>query len=126
MVADEAAPKKTYPVLIATNAAGLAIPLVKWLLTKELTAGDFMLAAIPIIAGGFATTQVTPVKSVAGKVAQAAVQTAIAIDATAAGPPGTLTDVGQRIAATVTAKVAGTPPSLAESIVARTKARVGL
>lgn len=125
MVEEEAKPKKSYPVMIATILAGIAIPTVKWLVTKELTSIDYMVGVLPILAGAFSTTQVSPVKSIAPMVAEAAAQTAVRMDATAAGPPGTLTEVGQKIAADVTAAVTGKPQSLADQLIARTKAKVG-
>lgn len=127
-VAVEAKPKKHYPALILGIVGGLLVPAVKWLYTKELSPGDFMIAAVPIIMGGLTHTQVTPVKDVipqiAEKVGEATVLVAQRLDPTSAGPPETLTPVAEKVAEDVTVKVTGVKPSLAGGIIARVKAKV--
>lgn len=126
----EAKPKRHYPALILGILGGLLVPAVKWLYTKELSPGDFMIAAVPILMGGLTHTQVTPVKdmvpAIAEKVGEATILVAQKLDPTSAGPPETLTPVAEKVATDVTAQVTGVKPSLAGGIIARVKARVNL
>jgi hypothetical protein len=124
----ETKPKRHYPALILGTLGGLLVPAVKWLYTHELSPGDFMIAAVPIVMGALTTTQVTPVKDMvpvmAEKVGEATVLVAKRIDAIGAGAPGTVTPVAEKIATEVTAQVTGAKPSLAGGIIARVKAKV--
>jgi hypothetical protein len=129
-MAAEEVPKKSYPVLIAGIVAGLMVPAAEWLITKRLTAFGFVAAAMPVVAAAFSTPKVTPMKSVlpmmAEKIGEATILVAQKLDATAAGPPGKVTEVATQVAADVTSDVAKVRPTLADTIVKRTKARVGL
>jgi hypothetical protein len=58
--------------------------------------------------------------------AESSIETAQRVDSVTSGPPGTITQTAETIAADVVAKKASTEPSLAEKIVARAKARAGL
>jgi hypothetical protein len=130
MMAAEEKPKRHYPALILGILGTLIVPGVKWLVTKELGPVDFVVAAVPVVMGALTHTQVTPVKdmvpAIAEKVGEATILVAQKLDATAAGPPGKVTEVATQVAADVTSDVAKVRPTLADTIVKRTKARVGL
>lgn len=64
--------------------------------------------------------------TLADRLAETALETAKQVDSVTAGPPGTITQTAEAIAAKVVAQKSDADMSLAERIVAKAKARAGL
>jgi hypothetical protein len=113
-----------WPVLTFGFLGAVAIPLIQWLVTKEVTAGAAIGAIVTLLASAGGTTKAYAPATVLPMLAAVGIQTAERIDATDAGLPGALTQTGQAKVEEVVAKVSGKPLSMAQQITARVKAKV--
>lgn len=111
---------KRFPALTFGVLGALAIPLIQWLVTKEITLGAALLAIVPIVTGALTHTQVTPVAAVEPRVAEAALETAKRLDAATVGPGGQITAQGTREATAVVGQVLRTTPTRAGELVQAT------
>jgi hypothetical protein len=113
-----------FPVLSLGLVGAIVIPLVQWLITKEITAGAAIGALVILLTSGVGTTQVTPMakvdavvkEKVENKVVAGMLKVAEALDGLDAGRTGEVTGPAKDKVVQVATTVLETTPNRAREL----------